>query len=345
MTKDEPDDFRESDRYTSVMLNIALYGGGWIHNMGNSFIHIGSKIALQKALPGAQVHIIDGNPYSPPLSMGHQILTKLGTILSINALKAPSKAQTDRAVASQVKWTDLAQLDAIVISGVWLTPKHLRDHIDEFRRLQERGVPLIISGGSGTRYDAPELDEAKRMLESLKPFALITRDTVAYNAYKDICPRTYSGIDVGFFVSEALPNPLPLREKTTAYCFDRGPLPAGLEIAEHAVITHHAIHAMRYNNFSRPTFFSELAEDYLNLYAGCEETYADRVHACVAALSFGRGARLMDETPRAHLFERVGAGDIRHQVVRLDMALLEQRKQEHVALLQQVFSEVKNPRP
>ena len=44
--------------------------------------------------------------------------------------------------------------------------------------------------------------------------------------------------------------------------------------------------------------------NYLSLYAGAEAVFTDRVHACVAALAFGRPAVFFGDTPRSSLLDR-----------------------------------------
>jgi hypothetical protein len=69
---------------------------------------------------------------------------------------------------------------------------------------------------------------------------------------------------------------------------------------------------------------------YLTTYANAQLTISDRVHACVAALAYGRPAMFFGSTPRDALFERVDLGDIRKRPVLLSEA---RRVQERDALL------------
>ena len=85
---------------------------------------------------------------------------------------------------------------------------------------------------------------------------------------------------------------------------------------------------------------SDIPDDYLHLYANTSATYSDRVHACIATLAFGNAARLFLSTPRAHLFDRVGAGDITQRLVRLDMDRLRAEKARQVDALRAILEEV-----
>ncbi len=72
---------------------------------------------------------------------------------------------------------------------------------------------------------------------------------------------------------------------------------------------------------------------YFNIYANADLVLADRVHACVAALAYGKSAMLFTPSPRQALFARVGAKDIRDRPVSLDMEWLEAQRMEEVAWL------------
>ena len=83
-----------------------------------------------------------------------------------------------------------------------------------------------------------------------------------------------------------------------------------------------------------------MANDYLSLYANCSTVYSDRVHACVATLAFGNKARLIDDTPRAHLFETLDAGNVRNEIVQLDPEKFASKKQEHLDALSKALKDL-----
>ena len=310
------------------MKNIVIYGGGWEQNMGNSFIQIGSKYSMEQAT-GANVHIVDGNPFPIPTSL----LQQLKKVAHIDS----GKTRWENAHKNEVMISDLADIDAIVISGVWMTARYLEEHMKDFQSLKERGIKLIMNGVGGTLYTQEEFDQVAKQLEQIAPAIVITRDDDAYNAYKDRVKNIHSGIDVGFFVGDAFANPLPM-SKHTVYCFDRGPIPSQLEVKDENIVTHHAQKGFTHDSFTKgEMFFSEFADDYLNLYANAK-TYSDRVHACVATLAFGGEAQLIDETPRAKLFDRVGAQSIQKQLTRLNKDVLESKKKDHLEILRSICS-------
>jgi hypothetical protein len=153
--------------------------------------------------------------------------------------------------------------------------------------------------------------------------------------FQDTVTPSIKGIDCGFFLPHAY-SPFALELPPYAVVnFDGAPEPA-LDLQGLRVIrTHHECFGPTDPGLAKApdTMISDIPFDYLSLYAQAEEVHSDRVHACVAALAYGRRARLYNATPRGHLFEAAGAGDVRRQLVSLDGAALETTRQaqiEHV---------------
>lgn len=76
------------------------------------------------------------------------------------------------------------------------------------------------------------------------------------------------------------------------------------------------------------TLCADIPYGYLNLYANSQLTLSDRIHACAVTLAFGHSAMLFVKTNRAGLLERVGAGNICKEPVKLDLERLESEKQK-----------------
>lgn len=77
---------------------------------------------------------------------------------------------------------------------------------------------------------------------------------------------------------------------------------------------------------------------YLTLYANAELVLADRVHACVAALAYGRPAMLFNPSPRQALFARLGVEDIGLYPVEVDPGRLEEEQERQLAWLRGRFA-------
>lgn len=69
---------------------------------------------------------------------------------------------------------------------------------------------------------------------------------------------------------------------------------------------HEVSYKFSHLNFAKPnSFLSYNPLSYLSLYSGGALTVSDRVHACVAALSYGKPAALVGKWDRATLFDRL----------------------------------------
>ena len=158
----------------------------------------------------------------------------------------------------------------------------------------------------------------------MSSITLITRDTSTYDLLSNELPNVHKGIDCGFFLPWAF-NPINLEiDDFVISTFDNSDEPEFLS-GLNTIRTHHDMWgplSKRYTS-SKRCMVSDIPQDYLNLYANAKTTYSDRVHACVAALSFGNRAQLYGKTPRSELFTEVGAQEISVKTVKLDLDQLE----------------------
>lgn len=74
------------------------------------------------------------------------------------------------------------------------------------------------------------------------------------------------------------------------------------------------------------TFCADIPYGYLNVYANSQLTLSDRIHACAVTLAFGHSAMLFVKTNRVGLLERVGAGNVCKEPVKLDLDRLSEEK-------------------
>jgi hypothetical protein len=91
--------------------------------------------------------------------------------------------------------------------------------------------------------------------------------------------------------------------------------------------------------FSRPnSYISYNPRTFLSVYKGCEGVITDRVHAAVAALSFGNPALVTKLDGRYALFERAPL-ERKGDVVRLPRAALEEMRADHLHWLRNDFAD------
>jgi len=89
--------------------------------------------------------------------------------------------------------------------------------------------------------------------------------------------------------------------------------------------------------YNRPNKFVSINPyAYLNLYRNTELTLSQRVHACIATLSYQKPAMLCTKTQRAALFERLGLGDITDKPVWLNREILLPEHQRFIEFLRSI---------
>ena len=84
------------------------------------------------------------------------------------------------------------------------------------------------------------------------------------------------------------------------------------------------------------TFAGDLPYVYLDLYAQTSLTLSDRIHAVLATLVYGKPAMLFSKSGRALILERVGAGDVVHEPVYLDLSFVQKEKERELRFLKTV---------
>lgn len=293
---------------------IIYYGGCWPTNIGNAFIDYGSVYTIKEACPNADIYFA----------------SELPRWLFMRAGKDMNKS---------VDLAGIAEVDYLVFSGAALTIEATKTICPIIQRLSRRGVKIIIDGCGGGSYKKTEVDNFRRFLDSVEISGFISRDETAYNSYKDCCPKSHNGIDCAFFLSKSF-SPVPLIIKDYAvYNFDHIKEPKIEGHNKKIIRTHHAC----FGNIPKEhfkfedTLISDVPDDYLNLYANTYATYSNRVHACIATLSFGNLARLYSSTPRGSVFDRLGLGQIREKLVKLDRDKLDIEQKKQISFLKEIF--------
>lgn len=84
------------------------------------------------------------------------------------------------------------------------------------------------------------------------------------------------------------------------------------------------------------SFAWDLPEPYLALYANAALVLSDRVHACAAALAYGRPAMLFSRSPRALILERVGANQIKQRPITVSQEELRSEKERMIGFLRSI---------
>jgi len=309
---------------------IAIFGGGWIHNMGNAFLQLGAMAAIRRAKPDSIAYFLNGNNIDMPVRFRTTVFKKLGLNVFGDDL---SRVHTNR-----LNVADYASPDYVVLSGSWLCDKYIKDFGDALRTFQKNGSKLIFCGVSGFDYDKNEINVARKLLTELKPYALISRDSTTFLNYADLFEKSYEGIDVGFFIDDYYRIMPPMKSGYNVYCFDKIAIPSELKVNDKTVIAHHSLEGVRQDSFRYPrTLWSELPDDYLAVYSHALEMHSDRVHACLPVLIFGGKAQMYCDTPRANLFKEVGCEGINKHLVSLNEKITKEKKEKQAIFLSELL--------
>lgn len=327
-------------------MKVVYYNSGWPINIGNAFIDYGSSYAIKAAVPQAKVYVAS--------ELAKWVFWYNGQ---------PMERSLDLA--------ELADVDFVVISGMSMCDEFIAVEGPVLNKLSERGVKIVFSGTGGEVYTEQEVANFRNFLKGLNLAGFISRDEVAYKNFRDLFPISYSGIDCAFFLGDCF-EALPLTIKDyVVYNFDNRPEPQIDQPNPHILRTHHTCNKLLFKPAGMPKFLlalhrrwpflekfqwknpflrylsqpntliSDMPDDYLHLYASVSAVYTDRVHACISTLAFGNAAMLYSKTPRAYLFERVGANSIYQKLTRLDMNRLKEEKQKQTHALKEILERSK----
>lgn len=337
---------------------VALVSGHWGQNIGNAFFNVGGRWIL-KSLFGEVEFIADqpgyrtfhdqaqGNPanaYDILADLDIDRIVLQGPVLTqtTTALWAPTldKLRGRGTRYSMIGAAFFKFRESELSSARQFLQKYPPELIstrdpETYRILKSWGLNLPIYSGIDSAFFTPR---------EVSPFAISEGQYYTFNFDRYIEPTVTvhpSGTHPRLSQSEfdwdgdrwSLNTPQRLSRlahssKVKAYlghAMDRRRLPAelnGLPIVrpEHRVNPFIGRKVYQHPN----SIASDEPWTYLTLYANTALTLADRVHACVATLAYGRPAMLFTPSPRAALFEAVGATEIRSRpVVVPEVRLLE----------------------
>lgn len=348
-------------------MNVLVYGGNWVTNIGNAFLDYGTMGFISKVLPNANIIISSKFPqqvlygqnkrnaalFSKIPSKGPKNFAKqlISSFVQRNTGANPSNASSLLKVSGF-----LEGIDFIFINGTCLCPAFLQSHYDVLRAASSSGTKIVISGGGMgelTYKNTKRIEAARNLLRNINPFAVITRDKDSWDMFGDIGMHSYDGIDSAWFLSEKFKPYGFTNKKYIALNFDnkREPLDdwEGEVVRLHHDCWNYGQERRLINSFKRNNLFTEnlrrnnvflsdVPDDFLNIYANAHETHSTRVHACVASLIYGTPARFYDDSPRVGLFERVGIVDLTKKLYEIkDNSMLNGLKKAQVTFLKSVI--------
>lgn len=343
------------------MGEVALVSGFWGQNIGNAFFNLGGRAVLEAA--GADVRIVQDQPaywtfrdeakgnfrnswaaidhldVDTVVMQGPLFTRNFGNIW-INSLRALADRGVGYGLLACAFRSFSSQEESVVREVFERFPPSFVSTRDPHTAEVLRPLYPRVRAGICSAFFLPHAYTPARFVTE-SPFVNMCFDHFLEPELK----KTSAGsIEIGEQrFSPAHParlNKLAARSKGHAYLaqfMDRRSLPrtlGGLQVVrpEHRTNPHLPMKIYR-----RPdSIASDEPWTYLSLYAGGELTISDRVHACVAALAYGRPAFLYNPTTRrSALFESVGAELVTSGTVSIEGSLLD----EHYASTVRFLSE------
>lgn len=279
---------------------IALLTSVTFNNIGNGFIDLGAEAALMKALPlNAELFKVSSNA-NFAATMGQMFMLKENPIINwlwVHTMQRAAKKLHDRSyktVKTQniFSMASMVKCDYFIIPGCVLTVPFFTIYGDLIKRKAEQGSKIIFLGASGNFYTEYEVKFVSEYLRKLRPYAIMTRDSLAYKYYANFTKNSYNGIDNVFFVN--LLNLPQIDTDLTPYVVLNIEEPKHYRIKEelknifkekNIVYSYHK--PFPYTKVSKlvknGVIVSDNPMDYLLLYRNASEVYSDRVHACIGS--------------------------------------------------------------
>lgn len=317
------------------MTTICLFTGVYFNNIGNAFIDIGAEETIKAAVSkDSKIIKLSQCPFFAA-SMGKGFALKENKIvhlLWVTIMQKYAKQLHDRAYSmispkEVFNLVELCNYDYMVVPGCVLTVPFITIFGHTLKKIAAGGTKIIFLGASGNFYIKYEIEAVSKFLRELKPYALMTRDSKAFSCYSKFSQNVYNGIDNAFFVNKTgLGGDITSLSPYTVLNFDE---PKHYHIRKelqkeftgrNIILSNHKPHP--YSNIrefaKKGIMISDMPLDYLFLYSNVNETYSDRVHACIPTLSFGHKCQLFSDSPRIALFENVGLPNITKELTSIE---------------------------
>lgn len=337
-------------------MNIGLFTSVYFNNIGNGFIDLGAEETIKAAMPQNANIIKVSQCANFAASLGFSFMIKENFFVRwfwehfVQHFEKKIHDHTYNAISTLDVFSPakIVKMDYLILPGCILTDAFFTIYGKFLEEKSEQGCKLIFLGASGNYYTMKEISIVREWLVKLKPYAIMFRDSVAYNYYKEYSKNVYNGIDNVFFVNRLN---LPKVDTTmTPYIVLNFDIPKHNYIKKqlekqskdkNVVYTDHKPYPyIKVSKLAKKNVMcSDYPLDYLHLYRNVVETHSDRVHACIPTLSFGNKAQLYSDSPRIALFENVGINidDIKKRPISLDQGLLKKIQDNQIGYLRKIL--------
>nr|WP_239541208.1 polysaccharide pyruvyl transferase family protein [Pullulanibacillus pueri] len=354
-----------------------MVSGFWGQNIGNAFFNIGGKKILEEIFGNYKIEFIQDQPGyrtfndqskgNPKNDVG--LLKYLKTDFIV--LQGPMLTINFRKLWEETFKELTKRGTKIILLGAAMF-KHTDEEKKANREFLKLYKPFILSTRDPQTYEAFKdiceftyngLDSAFFVPDAYKPFELVTERpyiTLNFDRWaepniftsrnrEDIPEKAdksfeYKGISWGLKHSrlQKFFSDLGKWQAYFGHELDFRNLPTEIEgykiiRPEHRFNPHITRKIYRHKN----AVASDEPFTYFTVYANTQLTLADRVHACVATLAYGKPAMLFTPSPRSRLFDRFEClSEIKNKPVQLDARVLEKEKADQIKFLKEAISTI-----
>jgi hypothetical protein len=352
------------------MRRVALVSGFWGQNIGNAFFNVGGKYVLEQAFgPDVSVEFIQDQPgyrtfHDQSKGNPGNDLGLLGQLAGLDfiVLQGPMLTVEFRALWEPTFKALRARGTRIILLGAAMF-RFTDEEVEANRAFLKEIEPSIVVTRDTPTYDAFKdlfehayagIDSAFFTPYTYRPFDLALPEYVAVTYDRFPEPRiatvpagsrlrgrhdaTFTALGLEWGLSyPSLPERLSHKGKVQSYIsnfVDRRKLPSTIDRfllvrPEHRFNPH-----IPWKIYKRPNAVaSDEPFTYFTVYAGAELVIADRVHACVTALAYGKPAMMYRHTMRAQLFDRLDLHDIGDRPVTLPRERLDREAAAEIEFL------------
>lgn len=291
-----------------------------IANIGDEFITIGTEYVIKNVFGSGEKILKIYSPYGSSVfqsPLPFDTLRSIAHVIIPTSLREKLSYKVTRDSIPEAmnicKYLTLEDYDAIIVSGCFLTSYYVHKDLRFLLDIKDK-IDILFIGVGGGSYSYDEIYAVESFLRKLKPKILVTRDSRAFQLYKDLAEHSYSGLDLAFYVSDAF-EPPKLKVNYVIFNFDHHREPK-INLPANAVIvrTHNSIKSIKKHWLKEKNFFiSDNPYDYLTIIANAKEVHTDRVHTAVVATSYGVKWKFYDKTVRELILERVKNRDLRRE--------------------------------
>jgi len=287
------------------MRNVVIFSQG-IANIGDAFVTFGLKYIIKETLKPDKIYVV-GSPYGSAVQYPEKKYYNILRMFVPSGVRQKVIYKMMRnSISTAFEYVQfLEDINYIVLGGCFLTSYYTQKDLKFLLEIKDKSRILFIGVG-GENYTKYEVEEVRKFLSKLRPYLLVTRDSLAYQLYNHYAMYSYNGIDNAFFVSDIF-SPPKLKTRYIILNFDHSKEPEVQNPENLPLIRmHNNIKAVPKKWLKQKNFFvSDYPENYLTLIANADYIYTDRIHTSVVAEAYRKQYKYYGKNVRTEILKRI----------------------------------------